>query len=292
MILRSMMFVPGHVERYLKKAAVSEADALILDLEDAVPRAQLEQARRMVGAWLNPYEFAPVFPLDKWLCVRINRDSLDEDLEAACRSSRLNGIMLPKAGSQADVIRLAKKLGTIEDQLCIPHGHFRIVPLIETCAGVLCAAEIARSSVRVVAMAFGSEDFLTDLGGQDVPEALLTPKAMIAMAAHAAGVEAIDTVWVKLNDMGGLAHSLETSKALGFTGMLVVHPKQLDMVNSCYTPTAKEIGWAEDVLKRAEAAEMVGRGVDFDPKAAKFIGPPFVLRARKILARAREIEEC
>jgi len=274
--------------RYLESAARSQADSVILDLEDAVPADQTEVARQTISACLEGGMFA-----HKQVFVRVNpRDSglLLEDLNAVARKE-VDGFVYPKAFRGKDIEAFDAQLELMETGLGIPRGHFVIAPLIETTSAVLHAFEIATASPRVVALTFGCEDFNTDLQGLDTPEgnALFVPRALIAMACRAARVEPIDTVYVKLNDMEGLERNVKLARELGFSGMLIVHPKQIPIAHRYYTPSADEVAHAREVVEKCDLAKSQGSGVAFT--GGEFIGPPFEIRARQLLARHKAIEE-
>jgi citrate lyase subunit beta/citryl-CoA lyase len=286
-ILRSMLFVPGHKVRYLESAAKGNADAIILDLEDAVPADQRELARETISDCLAQGMF-----VHKQVFVRVNpRESglLLEDLNAVARKE-VDGFVYPKAYRGKDVEAFDAQLDLMETGLGLPRGHFVVVPLIETTSAVLYAHEIATASNRVVALAFGCEDFNTDLQGLDSPEALafLVPRAMIAMACRAAGIEPVDTVFVHLNDHEGLERNIKIARELGFSGMLIVHPKQIPIAHRYYTPSDEQIAHAQLVVEKCDQARSEGSGVAFI--GGEFIGPPFEERARKLVSRFKALE--
>ena len=150
---------------------------------------------------------------------------------------------------------------------------------------------ICSASKRVIAIAYGSEDFISDLGGIHDKEhqSLFTPRAMIAMGARAQNVIPIDTVHVRVKDLEDLEENLKISTKLGFEGMLVLNPVELDLVHQYYSPTEGEIKHSEEILKLAEEAKLDGKGVAIIN--GKFIGPPFVTKAKKCLAKAELIKK-
>jgi citrate lyase subunit beta/citryl-CoA lyase len=176
-------------------------------------------------------------------------------------------------------------LDTIEYEKGFPIGTFKIIPLIETTAAVLRADEICQASKRVVAIAFGCEDFVTDLQGihDSEGQSLFTPRAIIAMAARANNIIPIDTVHIKVHDLIDLERNLNISKNLGFEGMLVLNPKELPLVHRYLSPSEEEVRNAEDMLRLSYEAEKEGKGVAV--KGNKFIGPPMVLAAKEILRK-------
>lgn len=287
-LMRSLMFVPAHNEKLMSSASRSDADVLLLDLEDSVqPRSNKQLARDKIVEWVGRglYKKHQVYP-------RINDRESGELLKDLMQLtiSGVDGFMYPKSYTGQDVYFIDKLLDTIEYEKGFPQGTFKLIPLIETAAAVLNAQDICRSSKRVVAIAYGSEDFITDLEGIHDAEhqSLFTPRSMIAMAARANNVIPVDTVHVDVHNMEDLEHNLDISKKLGFEGMLVLHPKELEPVHRCYSPSAKEVDEASEMLRLAEEAEKDGKGVAI--MKDKFIGPPMVATAKKTLKKHRLIE--
>jgi citrate lyase subunit beta/citryl-CoA lyase len=288
-LMRSLMFVPGHNERFLASAARSEADVLLLDIEDSVqPESNKQVARDNVVKWVNDGAFRNhlVFP-------RVNdRESgqlLKDLLQLAIDG--VSGFMYPKSYTGQDVYFIDKLLDTIEYEKGFPHGKFKLIPLIETSAAVLNAQEICRASKRVVAIAYGSEDFITDLEGihDTEHESLFTARAMIAMAARANKVIPVDTVHVNVHDLEDLERNLVLAKNLGFEGMLVLNPKELPLVHQYFSPSKQEVEDAREMLRLSEEAKLDGKGVAI--LNGKFIGPPMVLTAKKVLKKNALIEK-
>jgi citrate lyase subunit beta/citryl-CoA lyase len=284
-----MMFVPGHNQRLLKSASKSEADALILDIEDSVrPEENKALARKTILDKIQSGTFDgySVF-------ARINdRESghLLEDVTTLTISG-IDGFVYPKAMTGQDIYFFSKLLETIEYQKGLPLGTFNIVPLIETASAVLHAEEICRASERVIAIAYGCEDFITDLEGIHDREgsSLFVPRAMIAMAARAAGVIPIDTVHIDVHDLDHLEKNLQTARKLGFEGMLVLHPNEIPLVHKYFSPSEGEVERASKMLQLAKEAEAQGKGVAV--LDGEFIGPPMVAAAKKTLARHTRIQE-
>lgn len=288
-LMRSLMFVPGHNERLLASAARSEADVLLLDIEDSVqPESNKQVARDNVVKWVKEGAFKNhlAFP-------RVNdRESgqlLKDLLQLAIEG--VDGFMYPKSYTGQDVYFIDKLLDTIEYEKGFPHGKFKLIPLIETSAAVLNAQEICRASKRVVAIAYGSEDFITDLEGihDTEHESLFTARAMIAMAARANKVIPVDTVHVNVHDLEDLERNLVLAKNLGFEGMLVLNPKELHLVHQYFSPSKQEVEDAREMLRLSEEAKLDGKGVAI--LNGKFIGPPMVLTAKKVLKKNALIEK-
>ncbi len=289
MILRSMMFVPGHNERLMQSAEQTVADALILDLEDSVqPADQKVVARDLIRRTVE----AGRFP-SKYVFPRVNdRDSgeLLRDIDALAIPG-VDGFVYPKARTGHDVYSFSKLLDAVEAERGYDNGRFKVVPLIETTSAVLNAQEIIQASDRVVAIAFGCEDFVGDLGGRhDVAgQSIFTARAMVAMAAKANRVQAIDTVHIRVHDLADLELNLEVAKNLGFDGMLVLHPKELPLVHQYFSPSEAEVAAAREMLRLYNIAVSSNKGVAV--MDGKFIGPPLVRAAESVLSRHAAITD-
>ena len=277
------MFVPGHNERLLDSASRSDADVLLLDLEDSVqPTSNKKIARDTIVKWVKKGAFKNhyVFP-------RVNDRESGQLLKDIYQLTieGIHGFMYPKSQKGGDVYFFAKLLETIEYEKGIPVGTFQIIPLIETSAAVLNAQEICQASERVVAIAFGCEDFVADLGGihDHEGQSIYTPRALIAMAARANNVIPVDTVHINVHDLEDLEKNLIIAKNLGFEGMLVLHPKELPLVHKYFSPTEKEVEDAKEMLRLSEEAKKMNKGVAV--LNGKFIGPPMVIAANKIIKK-------
>jgi len=282
-LLRSLLFVPGHNERLLDSASRSSADVLLLDLEDSVqPWSNKEVARAMIKSYVSEGRFRHfhVFP-------RINDRESGELLRDVHELTikGVDGFMYPKATKGADIYFIDKLLETIEYEKKIEIGTFKLIPLIETTGAVLNAQDICAASDRVVAIAFGCEDFISDLKGIHDPDgvSIMNPRALIAMAARNHRVAPIDTVHIKVHDLEDLEKNLKLAKILGFEGMLVLHPKEIDLVHRYFSPSESEVKDAEEMLKLSEEAAREGKGVAMMHN--KFIGPPMVLTAKSLLKK-------
>jgi len=288
-LMRSLMFVPGHNDKFLASAAKSDADVLLLDIEDSVQSIASKQiARDKIEEWILKGAFNKhlVFP-------RVNdRESghLLKDVHQLTIDG-VHGFMYPKSKKGGDVYFFAKLLETIEYEKGIPVGTYKIIPIIETAAAVLNAQEICQASERVIAIAFGCEDFITDLGGihDSNGQSLFTARALIAMAAKANKVAAIDTVHIKVHDLEDLEKNLIIAKNLGFEGMLVLHPNEIPLVHQYFTPSAEEVREAEEMLRLADEAQKKGKGVAIIN--GKFIGPPMVQNAKNVLKKISLIKK-
>lgn len=288
-LMRSLLFVPAHNEKLLNSALRCKADVLLLDIEDSVQPEKNKQIART-----NIKQLAEEGRLNgRIVFPRVNdRESghLLQDVYQLCIEG-INGFMYPKSRNGEDVYFFDKLLETIEFEKKIPIGTFKIIPLIETAAAVLNVQEICTASDRVVAIAYGSEDFITDLEGIHDPEhqSLFVPRSMIAMGARANGVIPIDTVHVNVHDLEDLEKNIILSKKLGFEGMLSLNPKELELIHKYYSPTDEEFQDANDMLRMAEEASQQGKGVAI--VNGKFIGPPMISNAKKIIRKVELIRK-
>lgn len=283
-LMRSLMFVPAHNNRLMDSALRRNADVLLLDIEDSVqPEENKQVARDNIKHYLSVGKFSNriIFP-------RVNdRESghLLQDIYQLTLPG-IAGFMYPKSKKGEDIYFFGKLLETIEYEKKIPLHTFKIIALIETPAAVMNIQEICTACPeRLIAVAFGCEDFMTDLGGKhdDDYQSIFTARAMIAMGAKANNVIPIDTVHIKVHDLEDLERNLIIGRNLGFEGMLVLNPKELPLVHQYYSPTEEEVEWAKEMLQLADEAKGLGKGVAV--KDNKFIGPPMVKMAKKILTK-------
>lgn len=288
-LFRSLLFVPGHNEKFIRSAIKSDADILLLDLEDSVqPASNKQLARDIIKSFINEGALngRKVFP-------RVNDRESGQLLKDVTQLTinGIEGFVYPKSKTGDDVYFFDKLLETIEYEKGLPIGTYKIIPLIETASAVLNVQDICTASKRVVAIAYGSEDFITDLEGVHDPEhvSLFTPRALIAMAARAHHIIPIDTVHVNVHDMEDLEVNLKLSKKLGFEGMLLLNPKEIPLVHQYYSPSQKEIDDAKEMIRLSDESVSKGEGVAI--MNGKFIGPPFLAKAKKILKKANLIKQ-
>jgi citrate lyase subunit beta/citryl-CoA lyase len=288
-LMRSLLFVPAHNEKLMNKASSIHADVLLLDLEDSVkPNQNKLIAREMILKYVkaNRFQNKKIFP-------RINDRESGELLRDIYELTidGIDGFMYPKSCTGQDIYFIDKLLETVEYEKGFPIGRFKLIPLIETTSAVLQAQDICKASKRVVAIAFGCEDFVTDLQGvHDLDgQSIFTARAMIAMAARANNVIPVDTVHIRVHDLDDLEKNLILAKKMGYEGMLVLNPKEIPLVHKYFTPSLQEVEHAETLLANAEIAMREGRGVAVIDN--QFIGPPMVEAAEKVLAKHRLVQK-
>ena len=282
MRLRSLLFVPGHQARFYEKLAEFKPDATILDLEDAVPPAEKPAARQMVRERLGGPLLAGL-----GVFVRVNAvgSPFFRDDVRTIVGAGLDGIFVPKIDTDQQLREVNMLLAQAEVRAGLRLGAVRLVPILETVVGVLRAEGLARAAPRVLAIAFGAEDFTLDLGVERTAEGLETryPRAHVALAARAAGVLALDTPWTDIADQDGLLREARDARQLGFAGKQAIHPGQIGTINEVFTPSARELDHARRVI--AAYDEAVARGTGAINLDGKLIDVPMVERARRLLDR-------
>jgi len=282
-MLRSLLFVPGHRARFYEKLVEFRPDAVIVDLEDAVPPPEKPLARRTVRERLG----GPLLELVQ-VFVRVNSirtPHFRDDIEGIVAPG-LDGVFLPKAESSDELREANMLLAQAELRAGLPIGQIRLVPILETVMGVLRAELLVAASPRVMALSFGSEDFSLDLGVERSPDGIESryPRAKTALVAHAAGRLVFDTPWTAIDDPDGLRRETIEGRQLGYTGKTAIHPSQIPIINAVFTPTDDEVAWAVRVVEAYEAAIAGGTGaINLE---GKLIDVPMVARARRVLERA------
>lgn len=284
---RTMMFVPGNNPGMIKDAGIYGADCLMFDLEDSVAITEKDAARFLVYSALTTLDYSPAE-----IVVRINDLSSGlgvQDLEAIVRA-RPHVIRLPKTETAQDVIDCEKEIERIEKEAGIPVGSTGMMAAIEGAEGVLNAAEIAKSSKRLIGIALGAEDYVTDLKTtrSDGTE-LAFARGMIVNAARAAGIDALDTVYSDVSNEEGFLAEATIIKKMGFSGKSVINPRQIDPLHRLFKPSDKDIEKARAIMEAIRDANARGSGVA--SLNGKMIDKPVVTRAKYLLELAGLEEE-
>lgn len=280
---RSMLFLPGNTPNIIINGEILGADAVILDLEDAVSPAEKDAARILVRNAVSRMGFG-----EREVIVRIN--SLDtaywqEDLEAVLPAGA-DTVMLPKSATAEDILRADAAMTAIERENGMETGSVKLMPLIETALGVENAFAIASACTRVTAIFLGGEDLTADLrckrtkGGEEIRYA----RQRLVCAARAAGVDVYDTPFTDVRDDEGIRTDAETAKSFGFTGKASISPRHVAVINEVFSPSREEIAHAVAVMRAIEEAKAQGRGAV--ALNGKMIDAPVVARAERILADA------
>lgn len=294
MILRSLLFIPGDSEKKLSKGDASPADALILDIEDAVALDRKPVARGLVKEYLDARSpgtrkqqvWVRINPLDSGFAL--------DDLQAVV-SGKPDGIMLPKAVSPYDVQRLSNYLDAFESAHGLAAGSIFILPLTtETANAAFHLDEYANfESPRLVGLSWGAEDLSAALGASTNRDAsgewsftYKVARSLMLMAAHSAGVQAIETLYADFRDEEGLLRSSREARAEGFVGRLAIHPAQVEVINEGFSPSAEEIEFARRVVAAFEADPELGVvGLD-----GKMLDIPHFKSAQRTLALAEQLK--
>ena len=281
--LRSLLFVPGVRPDMLQKAPNYPVDALVPDMEDSVPVEEKAQARETVARML-PRLAA------RGLAVIPRTNSLGTGLltadAAAVVGPHIAAVTVGKIGSAWEVAQVCAVLTVLERAAGRPEGSTRLVPWIETAQGVANAAEICRASPRIAAIAFGADDYTADMG---VPRSadgveLLYPRSVVAVAARATGVPALDTPYTDFRDAAGLRREAALARQMGYRGKFAIHPGQIEAINAAFAPTPEEVEEARRIVGVYEAARAQGHGAT--SLDGRMIDAPVVQRARNVLALA------
>ena len=287
---RSWMFVPGHRQKMIDKALGLGSDAIMLDIEDGVAPGEKDTARKLIVAALgrerlrrSPARF-----------VRINaigHERMAADLEAVLRPG-LDGLVLPKVETPEEVLKVAAILKEREPAVKVERGGVKFLVAIESPKGLLNAPAIAASTDRVIGLMFGAEDYGREIGLPTSREGeardLIYARSAMVVAAASAHVQAVDGVWVDLQDGDGLLGFARQSRRLGFSGMSLIHPSQIDPINTVFSPTPGELDYAQRVVQAYE--EALARGDGSISFGGQLIDRPIVERARRTLEMAEMLE--
>ncbi|MER8401260.1 CoA ester lyase [Mesorhizobium sp. M1348] len=287
--MRSLLFVPGDSEKKLEKAFGVGADVVIVDLEDSIAAQNKGLARDTAAHFIAEHRHRT----NSVIYLRVNDLSTgltDDDL-AALVPAKPDGIMLPKSNSGLDVQHLSAKLRVHEAESGLPDGAIKILPIItETAAGVLAAATYARASARLVGVTWGAEDLSAAIGARATrdengryTDVFRFARTMTILAASAAEVAAIDTVFPDFRNMAGFEGECAEAERDGFTGKLAIHPAQVPVINAAFTPSAQAVKSALAIVEAFKAAGNPGVvGMD-----GKMYDRPHLKLAERLLARAK-----
>ena len=271
-----MMFVPGNNPGMMQDAFIYGPDSIMLDLEDSVTLAEKDTARLLVYNALRTVDYGNIE-----MVVRINPLSTPygrKDVEAVVKAG-VDVVRMPKTETADEVREVEAAIEKVETELgCV--GRTKIMAAIESALGVVNAYAIATASKRMMGIALGAEDYSANLKTQRTPEGteLLLARQTIVVAARAAGIDCIDTVFSNLNDMDAFRREVETIKKLGFDGKSIINPRQIEIVNEVFTPSQKDIDKAVAIVGALHEAARRGSGVI--ALNGKMIDKPVVIRAQ------------
>lgn len=283
-LMRTSLYAGGTSPVKMIQAGFYNEDCIVYDLEDSVSLGEKDAARFLV---YNLVKYQR--PKDKYVIIRVNglySEFLNEDLEASVRAQP-DAIRLPKVEYPEEVKKIDSQITEIERKAGIPEGKVQLWCNIESYLGVMNAEKIAKASPRVVALALGAEDFTASMSAERTKKGweIFYARNDVLMACRAAGISAQDAVFSDLNDTEGLEEDLKMTRSLGFDGKTCVHPRQIDAVNRCFTPTAKQIHQAQRVLFALKEAAEKHTGVCVLDGA--MVDLPMEKRARTVLAKAK-----
>lgn len=274
------LYLPGNSPSFMMNAGLHKPKGLILDLEDSVAPDKKYEARFLVRNALIALNFYGAERM-----VRINQFPLGKEDLPFIVPYHVNMILVPKVETAEQIVNLNKEIDKLKKEHNI-HYNIWLMPIIESALGVENAFAIAQSATNVVSMAIGLEDYTADLGVQrtDGGEESLYARNKMVSACKAAGIQAIDSVFSDVNDMEKLYETAKKSKQMGFDGMGCIHPRQIQVIESAFAPTAKEIDYAKRVVHAFEQAQKEGRAAV--SLGSKMIDPPVVKRAEKVITTA------
>lgn len=283
---RSMLFIPGNSPGMLLNADIHQADAVILDLEDAVALNQKDAARVLVRRALTGLTYHGVE-----IIVRINplgSGYTEEDIRAMV-PLRPALLMPTKVAGPEDVLEVSRLILEAEQQNGMEAGSVGLMPLLETAAGVENAYAIAGCDPRVKAIFLGAEDLSSDLQAtrSTAGDEILYARGRLVVAARAAGVDVYDTPFTDVNDDEGMEKDAAFARALGFTGKAAISPRHVAAINAAFSPSEQEITYAREVMAAIEEGERLGRGAV--SLRGKMIDKPIVDRARRVLDAAQAL---
>ena len=280
---RTMMFVPGNNPGMMADAHIYGPDSIMLDLEDSVTLAEKDAARLLVYHALQSVDYGQTE-----MVVRINPLSTPfgrKDIEAVVRAG-VHVIRMPKTETADEVREVEAEIERVEERLgCL--GRTQIMAAIESALGVVNAYDIATASKRMMGIALGAEDYCANLKTQrsQTGDELRLARETIVVAARAAGIDALDTVYSNLNDMEAFRAEVEFIKTLGFDGKSIINPRQIEVVNEVFAPKEKDIQKARTILAAIREAEARGSGVV--AVNGKMVDRPVVIRAQRIIELAK-----
>ena len=276
---RTMMFVPGNNPGMMADAHIYGPDSIMLDLEDSVTMAEKDAARLLVYQALKTVDYG-----NTEMVVRINPLNTPygkKDIEAVVKAG-VDVIRMPKTETAEEVVEVEREIERVERELgCV--GRTKIMAAIESTLGIVNAYAIATASPRMMGIALGAEDYCANLKAQRTPggDELRLARETIVVAARAAGIDALDTVYSNLNDMETFRQEVEYIKTLGFDGKSIINPRQIEVINEVFAPKEKEITKARAIIAAIKEAEAKGSGVI--ALNGKMIDRPVVIRAQRTI---------
>ena len=273
---RSMLFVPALRPDRFSKAIATGTDIVIVDWEDAVVPERKAEARELTGNFFGEPTDRPVLRY-----LRVNSPRLPDglrDLEALFEMEHLpDGIMIPKVESPEEIRWMTEILQPYRQDI-------ELFPTVETAKGVRAVAEVALASDATTILGFGAVDLVAETGSDLSWDSLLYTRSQVVLAATEARIEALDTVWIEIDDQAGLEDEARRARAIGFTGKAAIHPSQVAPINAAFSPSDTEVDLARRIVEAAEGDFSGALQID-----GKMIDEPVIIAARRTMARAERI---
>lgn len=286
-LYRSLLYVPAFRQNFMLRAKTLAADIVIYDLEDSVPSPLKCEARKVLS------DFALSKSLHKRPMVRINEhlsNDFVEDLDICC--SLAIPCLMPSMIRQAeDIFFISEMLSKAEERTGLEEGSVKLFPLIETAAALLNVREICLASSRIAGLAFGGQDYLTDLDAFETADEvqLLYARSTLVNIGAALHLPIIDTPFLDVSDNVGLKKSAKKARSFGFSGKLLIHPGQIECVNQEFSPSEKEVDMANRLIGALNSSHLNGNGIAV--LDGRMIGPPMEKRARTVLRKYSAIKQ-
>jgi citrate lyase subunit beta / citryl-CoA lyase len=284
-MFRSLIFVPGNSTRFVEKAKTLAADIICFDLEDSVPVNEKASARKIIADALSRRQ-------DYGSSVYVRTNSPEsglaaDDLKAAVRDG-LDGVVIPKVNDKREIMEIVKQVSLLERPTA---PSLLIMPSIETAKGVVNAYEIASADDRINCLVFGVFDYLHDMKldyDEEDDAGYSYARAKVPVDARAAGIESIDAIWQKIDDLDGLARDATKARRLGYSGKCIIHPSQIEPVHGVFRPSSNQVEWARKVVAALGDAMEKGSGRGAVSLEGRMIDAVHYKQARAILEAARE----
>lgn len=282
-MFRSLIFVPGNSTRFVEKAKALSADVICFDLEDSVPANEKASARKIIAEALSrrgDYRSS--------VYVRTNSPESGlvlEDLKAVAREG-LDGVVVPKVNDEREIMEVVKQVASVEEA---NRPSLSIMPSIETAKGVVNSYRIATADDRINCLVFGVFDFLHDMKldyEEDDSAGYSYARAKVPVDARAAGIDAIDAIWQKVDDVEGLIRDATMAKRLGYSGKCIIHPSQIEPVHNVFRPSRNQVEWAKKVVQALGDAMEGGSGRGAVSLEGKMIDAVHYKQAKAILQAA------
>lgn len=281
---RSLLFMPGDSARKIEKAAQLDADSVVMDLEDAVAPANKALARQTVRAALHTLDFGR---RDRLVRVNAWQTPFFADDVAETIAGRPDGYVIPKVNRAEDLAAARDLIAEQARRRDILPDSLALLATIETAQGMLNLREIAALGPPLQALIFGADDLAADVGAVRTPAGLevLFARSAVVIAAAAYRLQAIDLVFFDLNDLAGLEDECRFGRQLGYTGKMVIHPRQIEIVNRTFAPSPEEIARAQHIVQAAH--EHAAAGLGAFALDGRMVDGPIVKQAENVLARAQ-----